>query len=497
MYGRISKWLAGVVLAGGLLAAGAMAQAQRLDPMLNQPADPAYGGAPPDTSGALVATGAAAEDGGSLEKRVAELEKALKKFKDKEDTDKKKAADKMSMQVTGRIFADSVFFGQGAPSIATLGDAQDTTFFRQARIALEGKGFDVVGYKIEMDFVGRTDITTSSALAGADAHTHTVGGVGQTAFKDVYLNVTDLPWLGKVQVGHYKEPFSLEQLTSLKYTTFMERSLADIFTPARNVGVCAFLVAENEMATLAFGGFRAMGDTPPYLASDEEGYAFTTRATWLPWYDEATAGRGLLHLGLGYSFRDVSDPTQRIAQRPEVGAGPNVVDTRIGSVNTLTDVEHYQLLGPELALVYGPFSFQTEYFAAFYDRTGGHASPTFQGGYASVAYFLTGENRAYKRSAGCFDRVKPFENFFRVRTCDGDVAMGKGAWEVGYRYSWLDLDDAGIRGGWCRDNTFGVNWYLNPYTRLMFNYVHSFVSPNADRADVDINVFEMRAQIDF
>ena len=32
-----------------------------------------------------------------------------------------------------------------------------------------------------------------------------------------------------------------------------------------------------------------------------------------------------------------------------------------------------------------------------------------------MSYFLTGENRVYDRNMGCWTRVKPFENFFRVR----------------------------------------------------------------------------------
>ena len=88
-----------------------------------------------------------------------------------------------------------------------------------------------------------------------------------------------------------------------------------------------------------------------------------------------------------------------------------------------------QLVGFETALVYGPFSAQGEVFGDYIEQPGGH-EVTFTGGYGYLSYFLTGENRCYNRKTGCFDRVRPFTNFFRVRTCDGDVATG---WALGSR----------------------------------------------------------------
>ena len=49
---------------------------------------------------------------------------------------------------------------------------------------------------------------------------------------------------------------------------------------------------------------------------------------------------------------------------------------------------------------------------------------------------------------GVFDRVRPYEDFFRVRTCDGRRATGRGAWEVAYRFSYIDmLDGLTTEGG--------------------------------------------------
>lgn len=458
-------WFLGGCLGALILAPWAGAQGfQQLRPI-----DPSY----------MVGGNYAAEpqqaNADDLAQRVADLEKALGDMKAKEAEAKKKAAEKFSVSVDGRVYVDSVFFGQSAGSVAAFGDAQDTVQFRTARLGAQGSGFDVFDYKIEVDFAGRDSTNDQS-----------------TAFKDVYLGINDLPLLGRVQIGHYKEPLSLEELTSSRYITFMERSLVNVFAPQRNVGIAAYRVSENERFTFAFGGFRTIGDKPPYAADDDGGYAFTMRGTYLPWYDEATNGRGLLHLGLGYSYRDVDDPNQRIRARAETNVGPYILDT-----GAIAGVEDYQLLDPEIAFVYGPFSVQAEYITAFYNRAGNDAD--FHAAYVQASYFLTGEHRPYDRKKGAFTRVKPFENFFRVRTCDGNIEMGKGAWELAYRYSWLDLDDADalIFGGNSSDHTVGVNWYLNPYTRLMFNYVYAQVSPANNNADSDLSVFQMRAQFDF
>jgi phosphate-selective porin OprO/OprP len=165
------------------------------------------------------------------------------------------------------------------------------------------------------------------------------------------------------------------------------------------------------------------------------------------------------------------------------------------------------MLGLETAFVYGPLSVQSEAYVNYIDRLGASPNAKTAGGYVYFSYFLTGENRPYNRKTGTFDRVKPYENFFRVRDEDGNVCTGKGAWELAYRASYLDcyddgrlspLYDFGCTGGqYTFDNTFGVNWYLSPYARMMFEYVHASINMNTGLGAGDLNIFQVRTQIDF
>jgi phosphate-selective porin OprO/OprP len=120
--------------------------------------------------------------------------------------------------------------------------------------------------------------------------------------------------------------------------------------------------------------------------------------------------------------------------------------------------------------------------------------------YAFVSYFLTGEHRPYDLGNGRFGRVKPRANFDPTR---GDW----GAWEIATRYSYLDLNDRDLTGGRLWNLTAGINWYLYPNLRLMFNYVYADLddrvstNPTAPPATLGAsgagNIFQMRAQIDF
>jgi len=372
---------------------------------------------------------------------------------------------RFKVKLGGRLMLDAGWVG-GPDLEGDLGqDHEDWVDVRRARLYAAGQLTKTIDFKLQFDF--------------AD---------GDADLKDAYLKFKKVPFLGNITVGHFKEPFSLEELTSSKYITFMERALPNVFSPGRNVGIMAHNAILNQRVTWAVGLFSPHSDD--YGDADADGTAaLTARVTALPWYENK--GERLLHVGFAYSYRNYEDAV-RLRARPEAHIANRFVD--LGNI----DYDQWNLFGAEAALVFGPFSIQSEFIAADCQTGDDHAlrEPHFWGTTVQASYFLTGEHRAYKTSAGCFDRVKPRKNFRE----DG----GWGAWEIAGRWSYLDLNNGGLHAnhpGTMSNWSVGLNWYLNPNVRIMWNYIRSnvdgtnFAAGNGVNGDADI--FMMRMQLDF
>lgn len=370
---------------------------------------------------------------------------------------------KYQIKIGGRTQADFAYIAaddvldDAFPSLQGHG-----TEFRRARLYMAGTIDKNFAFKSQYDFAG-----------------------GTVGIRSLWIELKHVPYMGNIRIGKTKEPFSLEELTSSKYISFLERALPNTFSSGYKTGILLHNVEFDKRLTWAVGFFMDTNDQGKSF-NDFADTDLTARITALPW--EAEHGRRLLHLGFSYShkFRD-EDGGNSISfrERPEAHlSNVRLVDT--GSI-----VAHgADIFNPEIALVYGPFSLQAEYFYASVDAVGGK-DPNFEGYYAFMSYFLTGEHRRYKKSSGVFSRLKPNTNFDFGKS-------GWGAWEIGLRYSYLDLNDNGVLGGKENDITLGLNWYPNPNVRVMLNYVNA----NVDRKDLsidngDVNIIEARFQVDF
>ena len=380
----------------------------------------------------------------------------------------KSADGDFSARLGGRIFADFAAISENSAPETSLGGNGSGVEFRSARILITGTAYGRLAWKGQYDFAG-------------------------DKIKDAWISLKEIPVAGTLKVGHFKEPFSLEELTSLRYTTFMERSVAIAFSPGRNTGIQIKNHALDKRMTWAVGGFRQSGDkfggTKSF--SDSSAYQITGRITGLPIYE--AGGERLVHLGVSYShkFRSLGGETIQWKTRPESHLAKTVADS--GKMHT----DGADILNLEVAVVGGPLSFQAEYTNAW-ANIGAAVTLRSWGMYAQGSFFLTGEHRNYKRKKGAFGRIK-------IRKPLGE---GWGAWQIAARFSRLQLlNDTGNNAGNIRDITLGLNWYLYSNFRVMANYVYSDVDADAlyrkgetpmyQPASGDANIFQMRVQVDF
>ncbi|MCE9606921.1 MAG: hypothetical protein K8U03_18715 [Planctomycetia bacterium] len=397
-----------------------------------------------------------------------------------------------TVKINGVFQADAGFFQQDDQSIARYGRVKDGADVRRFRLAASGAISEVHNYFMQVDF----------------------GFFGRPTIQDLWVEQTALPILGTVRVGQWKQPFSLEVVSSFRYTTFVERStLFQSFTPFRHLGIGFYNNSEDMMSTWAGSMFAAGQDQYAGSVATAGGIGTAERFTHLLHYDEESGGRYYTHIGAAHYFSAPNDHSATFRTIPEVFIGsqgtaaPNTVAGQQPLPGNVTGtpffvntgalaVNNFNVIGSEFLWVNGPLSFQTESMVNMVNRTNNASSLYFTGSYAQVGYFLTGEHRPYDRKAGAIDRIRPHTNFIRVRRSDGEICRGPGAWELASRVSNLRLNDNDVRGGTITDFTQGINWYLNAYLKAQFNYIHS-MSYNAASTQANTDIYDFRVQIDF
>jgi phosphate-selective porin OprO/OprP len=370
--------------------------------------------------------------------------------------------------ISGRIHNHYGYISNGDEIEDAFDDDDDFRgFIRRARLGVSGKIYDRLGFKAEYDFAG-----------------------GDADFADVFVEAYKVPMAGTITVGHFKEPLSVDEMTSTNNNWFIERSqVNEAFYQGRDSGIKFQNMVLDKRVGYALAAMTDVDDAGngPF---DDSNTRLVGRIWGLPLSGE---DMGDLHLGLSYrhlflSDEEASPDTQRYRARPET----QVTDLRFVDTGTFS-VDTTDLVVGELAWAKNRWNVVAEYFHQLVNLNEGD-DPTFWGAYGLVSYFLTDDKRAYSAGSGGFSGVRP-NNPVKLE------GGGIGAWEVATRYSYLDLDDEDFDGGTQSILTVGLNWYPAAMLRFMLDY--SFVSVDdrtVDSVDLDseiAHVIQSRLQVDF
>ncbi len=290
--------------------------------------------------------------------------------------------------------------------------------------------------------------------------------VGYDAKADKWLDVNAKYKIGGnanhfVQGGQYKQPNSLEELSSTKNNDFISKAtVTNTFAVARRLGA-SYNYGDVDWGLTASYFTRELTEHP---APTPHGPGYGLRGYWAPLNDTGS----ILHFGLSYANYDTFQDTQRWRARPNADlAGQRLVDS-----GTLTDTDRIATTGFESFWVTGPFKLQGEYMTSTTERyRAGNSDFTGTAGYLSALWNVTGESWGYK--AGVPTTPLPNE-------------PGRGMWQLGLRYDTIDLNDGSViaattptgssrivdvLGGEMDALTVGVNWYWRSNFKFMLNYV--------------------------
>lgn len=306
-----------------------------------------------------------------------------------------------------------------------------TTGARALRLGIEGAVGTHLIYQFEMDFSDNLAEVNTAFFGWRNKLTKTIDY--------------------DVRIGHLPTDRGFDGTTGSDSTPFHERNMvANAIIPQRGyygVGGQLRLFGHSWHVTTTLTGDRIDGDQ-----SVADGRTVMMRGHWNPLKDD----RNLIHVGLWGFDENLSSAQGTLTRNVIVGVRfNNALRIASGPITGGTGTTGY---GAELGGYLGPLWVMGEAGQRIARRDTG-ASLRTDAWSMSTGYFLTGELPPYNPRTGQFDQPNVERQVFQG---------GPGALELTARYEWLGFRDVPLGGtGW--EATLGLNWYLNPFVRVMFN----------------------------
>jgi len=345
----------------------------------------------------------------------------------------------------GLVQADYNYFDSDFTDLNVGGDQLDgrdsDNELRRAELVLKGKGpgnFEwVLGYDAKAD--KWLDVNAKYKIGGNSNHFF--------------------------QLGQFKQPNSLEELSSTKNNDFISKAMVtNTYGVARRLGA-QYGIGDNNWSVTTSFFTRELTEHP---APTPHGPGWGIRGTFAPINESSN----VVHLGLSYVNYDSFQDTVRIRTRPQA----DLAGTRLVDSGNMTNVDRQATIGGEAMWITGPFKLQSEYMQSTverYDNGNPRQSKDFDSSswYISGLWNITGETWGYKGG---------------VPTTGLPDEPASGMWQLGARFDSIDLDDGviipaanptaaaavdGVLGGQMDSWTVGVNWYWRSNFKFMLNYV--------------------------
>lgn len=327
----------------------------------------------------------------------------------------------LELNLGGRIHVDASVFDEPATGRTGVTDAD----FRRARLELSGKVGDVVRFRVDREFAGRSK-----------------------GWRNLWAGIAPTDNV-ELRGGNMMAPFSAEDLQSSNTIPFAERSLASALGSGYGLGGMAS--ASGKRWSAAVGWFDDALDNEEGRSA-ERGRGVVGRVTVLP----VSAGKTRLHLGLAGERRSFR-PGENLRLSADAGSvlAPDAMAT-----GAITGIERLNAWNGEAGLAHGPVLIQAQFTGMDLQR-GALPSLKFSGQTLQAAWLVTGGRYDYSRGTGNFSGP--------------DLKRNRLALELAARYSRLDLADGAFDAGTGRAFTAAANAYWGRNLRVMLDYTRTTV----------------------
>ncbi len=338
-----------------------------------------------------------------------------------------------------RVQADGAVFWGAPDGTDKIGNGAS---IRRARFAIKGQ--------FRKDWYGELDMDLAD---------------GVVELKDAYMRFDGIRNV-QLQVGNFKENFSISRNTTSRYLQFIERPMAVAFAPSRHLGVQAKF--EVPLFWAAAGYFLQPVDGAETRANVEDnnkdfgnstGYSLTGKMVVRPLYELEDAS---LHIGFAASYRTPkADLSPNRYGSVRISSRNSTVVNRKKYLDTgyIPDVNFELMYSAELAGHYKGLRWEAAYLrddVHINEHVADSPTKRFWGVYAQAGVLLFGGKQNYDAGGAKYTRITPGRSW-------GDV-------ELCARFDRLDLDSEDVRGGAANGWTVGVNYWVNSNIKMMLNY---------------------------
>ncbi|MBQ2109021.1 MAG: hypothetical protein II476_03375, partial [Bacteroidales bacterium] len=326
-----------------------------------------------------------------------------------------------------RAQADAaVFFG--APDYADpIGNAAG---IRRARFAVKGQ--------VNENWYGEFDMDLANGLC---------------ELKDALIRYTGIPNLD-LQVGNFKENFSIQRNTTSRYLQFIERPMVtSALAPSRHIGINAKYAKDWLWVSAGAFSQKVAGSEEWTNVADNNkdfgrnaGYSLTTKVVFRPLYKMENAS---LHIGAAYSYRTTTTDlatgewgTYRASARNST----NLNRRKYLDTNNLPGFHHNNLWTVEIAGHWNGLRYETAYIGDNVHFKADAADPStknFGGWYVQAGYLLFGGKHQYDAKGAKYTKIERGSKWGDLELCG--------------RYEICDLNDGNVYGGGAEAYTLGLN----------------------------------------